>query len=155
MQTFVDVGNALMAIRDGRLYRQSHATFEDYCQSRWSMTRGYANEIIRAANVVQNLDGIPSNLLPQSVHQVRPMTTLTPDQQREAWREVVETAPDSGITGKHVASIVERYKAPEPDDRQIDPDTGEILNADMPEYADTQTPGSTITGRCSTEGVGQ
>ena len=35
LKTFVDVGNALLAIRDKRLYRQGFGTFEDYCKDRW------------------------------------------------------------------------------------------------------------------------
>ena len=33
LKTFVEVGAALLGIRDGRLYRETHATFEDYCGS--------------------------------------------------------------------------------------------------------------------------
>ena len=32
LKTFSDVGNALLAIRDGRLYREQFPTFEEYCQ---------------------------------------------------------------------------------------------------------------------------
>ena len=34
MQTFVHVGNALLEIRDNRLYRNTHRTIEEYCQER-------------------------------------------------------------------------------------------------------------------------
>lgn len=127
LQTFVDVGNALLAIRDEHLYRP-HQTFEEYCQERWHMTRGYANELIRAANVVKNLDGIPSNTLPQTPHQVRPLATLAPEDQRAAWQEAVETAPDGRITGAHVASVVERYKQPGPPAEDED---GEVELTDL------------------------
>ena len=33
--TFYYVGSALLEIRDSRLYRSTHATFEDYCRDRW------------------------------------------------------------------------------------------------------------------------
>ena len=38
-QTFIEVGQALMEIRDSRLYRETHATFEAYCNERWGWTR--------------------------------------------------------------------------------------------------------------------
>ena len=37
--TFVEVGQALVRIRNGRLYRADFPTFETYCESRWSMSR--------------------------------------------------------------------------------------------------------------------
>lgn len=37
LKTFVEVGSALMEIRDSRLYRQEFGTFEDYCRERWGM----------------------------------------------------------------------------------------------------------------------
>jgi hypothetical protein len=35
---------------------------------------------------------------------------LPPEQQREVWREAVETAPASGVTAKHVQATVRRVK---------------------------------------------
>lgn len=53
--TFVLVGMALTEIRDGRLYRQEFFTFEEYCDKRWGWTHGRADQLIRAAAVVQAL----------------------------------------------------------------------------------------------------
>ena len=39
LKTFVAVGNALAAIRDKRLYRQTHGTFEAYCEQRWNLAK--------------------------------------------------------------------------------------------------------------------
>ena len=38
LATFVEVGEALSEIRDARLYRESHTTFEAYCRERWGFT---------------------------------------------------------------------------------------------------------------------
>ena len=50
--TFVEVGEALLEIRDSRLYRESHRTFEDYCRERWGMSRVRAHQLIDGADVV-------------------------------------------------------------------------------------------------------
>lgn len=55
LRTFIEVGNALLTIREKRLYRESHDTFEDYCRVRWNMTRRHANRLIQSAEVVENL----------------------------------------------------------------------------------------------------
>jgi len=105
LQTFVEVGRALLAIRDGRLYRAQHPTFEAYCRQRWGMTRRYANLHIAAAEVVLNLGTIVPKL-PANEAQARPLTHLEPDQQRAAWQQAVETAPAGRVTAAHVAQVV-------------------------------------------------
>jgi hypothetical protein len=50
-QTYVEVGNALREIRDRKLYKETHQTFEAYCQERWGFTRSTAYRNIRAADV--------------------------------------------------------------------------------------------------------
>lgn len=112
LKTFVDVGNALLTIRDGRLYRASHSTFEDYCQERWGMDRRYANRVIAAAGVVTSLGPI-GPILPATESQARPLTALPPVQQAEAWQRAVETAPDGKVTAAHVQAVVEAIRQPE------------------------------------------
>ncbi len=52
-QTFVEVGTALMEIREARLYReQGFGTFEDYCQERWGWGARRARQLTDAAEVV-------------------------------------------------------------------------------------------------------
>ena len=115
LQTFVEVGNALMEIRDGRLYRAEHDTFENYCRERWGMGRNYVNKLIAASGVVLNLGTIvPKDELPQTETQARPLSQLTPDQRREVWPVVVETAPDGHITANHVESVVKDFITPNP-----------------------------------------
>ena len=46
---------ALLRIRDERLYRETHKTFEQYCKERWGMARNYANKQIAAAQVAATL----------------------------------------------------------------------------------------------------
>jgi hypothetical protein len=54
-ETFIEVGRALMEIRDRRLYRDTHATFEAYCKERWGWTRQRANQLVDAAHVATAL----------------------------------------------------------------------------------------------------
>lgn len=90
LDTFVEVGLALMEIREQRLYRESHKTFEAYCRERWGWNRDYANKHIRAAQVAQILDTNVSKPANEAV--ARELTPLadTPDVMREVWFETVE-----------------------------------------------------------------
>lgn len=105
LKTFVDVGNALLEIRDSRLYRKEYDTFEDYCRQRWNMSRFYAHRMIEAAQVTENLLPV-GNILPTSERQARPLTSLPPEMQVQAWRQAVDTAPEGKITAAHVQAVV-------------------------------------------------
>jgi hypothetical protein len=109
LASFVEVGNALMRIRDSRLYRESHGTFEDYCQEKWGMSRVHAHRLVEAASVVEML---PIGNKPKTESQARPLTLLdTPEEQAEAWQEAVETAPAGKVTAAHVEKVVRRRRA--------------------------------------------
>jgi len=109
LKTFIDVGNALLEIRESRLYRGEFGTFENYCQEKWGMDKRYANYQIQAAMVVENLGTIVPNV-PRTESQARPLATLEPEQQREAWKQAVETAPEGKITAAHVQSVVDEIQ---------------------------------------------
>lgn len=105
LHTFVDVGNALLEIRDGRLYRSTHGTFEDYCRERWGMVRQHANRLIAAAEVAGNLEPVGS-ILDVPERALRPLARLEPEEQRIAWQTAVETAPNGKVTAAHVEHVV-------------------------------------------------
>jgi hypothetical protein len=103
-QTTIDVANALLEIRDLRLYRKDYATFETYCKGRWGFERAHAYRLMDAAGVVQNLSPM-GDIQPTNERQVRPLTDLEPEQQREVWKEAVETAPNGKVTAAHVEEV--------------------------------------------------
>lgn len=112
LQTFVEVGLALMEIREAALFRPAQ-TFEEYCNQRWGWGRNYTNKLIASAKVVENLGTIVP-ILPATESQARPLAPLAPDLQREAWREAVDTAPNGKVTAAHVQAVVDRMTEPEP-----------------------------------------
>lgn len=126
---FVQIGLALAEIRQSRLYRSTHRTFECYCADLWDMCKKRANQHIAATAVIMNLQNdhncgqsynienkdenkkngnhgshFEYSLLPQNERQARPLTRLQPDQQKEVWQSIVMNAPEGKIT----ASLVER-----------------------------------------------
>ena len=130
LQTFVDVGTALLEIRDTRLYRQAFSTFEEYCRDRWGISRPRAYQLIDAATVAVNLSTIVDKL-PATESQARPLTGLPVDLQREAWQRAVDTAPNGKITAAHVASVVDSLTAEdEPEEWPEEPSYVEVRNPD-------------------------
>jgi hypothetical protein len=100
-QTFLEVGAALAAVRDARLYRAEYATFEDYCQARWGMTRRNANHLIGAVDVVETLGTtVPK---PTNERQARALGKVPEAERPEVWQEAHER---SG--GKPTARLIEQ-----------------------------------------------
>jgi hypothetical protein len=108
LQTFIEVGQALMTIKEKRLYRINFKTFEDYCIERWAISKPRAYQLIEAANVMIGLSTIV-DVLPQTESQTRPLTSLEPEIQKEVWKEVVETHGEN-ITAAKVQSVVNNWK---------------------------------------------
>lgn len=101
---------ALRSLRDKKLYRSTHSTFENYVLERFGMKRAHAYRLINAATVVENLSPI-GDILPTNESVCRYLATLSePDTQREAWRQILEEK-DGGIpTAKDIKGIVERLR---------------------------------------------
>jgi hypothetical protein len=106
LATFIAVSVALTEIRSSKLYRSGFPTFELYCRERWNMKRWYANTLIRAGRVVENLGAIAPT--PTNEYQVRALADLPPEDQRMVWEEAVRTAPDGKVTGGHVEEVKAR-----------------------------------------------
>ncbi len=90
--TFVEVGLALVQIRDGRLYRVDFPSFESYCSAKWQYGRHYVNRLISAAQVSTHLVTICHQCKPGHESQVRPLIGLAPEQAQAAWEHAVGKA---------------------------------------------------------------
>jgi phage N-6-adenine-methyltransferase len=94
---FVEVGEALLEIRDKRLYRETHTSFEQYCSERWGFRRAHAHRLIQSARVLRVLS--PTGDAPQSERQARELAPLltNPLQLREAWQDAHAQAEQARI----------------------------------------------------------
>jgi hypothetical protein len=63
------------------LYRETHATFEEYMAERWGWTRRHGYEYIEASRVAENVRST-SHSSP-SLTQAQLLARLAPEQQRE------------------------------------------------------------------------
>ena len=81
IKTFVEVGQALLAIRDQRLYRQSLPTFEDYLRQRWDLSsRAYPRMMTRQWS---SRTCLPiGDIVPMNEAQARPLTISHPSSNR-------------------------------------------------------------------------
>ncbi|AUB43134.1 Site-specific DNA-cytosine methylase (plasmid) [Nostoc flagelliforme CCNUN1] len=136
-RAFFEAGKALTELRDRRLYRSTHKTFEDYCRERFGFSRRQPYHLIEAAVIFDNLvEKCERNvhILPTNEWQIRPLSKLDPDIQPEAWEQAVESAngkvPSHRIVKDVVQRIMERTKVP--NTYQIG-EVCQILTKDNPE----------------------
>jgi len=104
LATFVEVGQALLEIRDSRLYRESHGTFEDYCRERWQFSDRRARQLMTAAEigtiVPARNEGVARELAPLREE---------PETLRETWAEVTELHGDAP-TAAQVREVIEERR---------------------------------------------
>ncbi|MBE8971129.1 hypothetical protein IQ277_34505 [Nostocales cyanobacterium LEGE 12452] len=118
-RAFFEAGKALAELRDRRLYRSTHKTFEEYCRDRFGHSRRQSYLLMDAAVVFENLlekcDPL-DHILPTNECQVRPMTKLEPQEQQKVWVKAVEQAggkvPPARIVKNVVQQIMERTQVP-------------------------------------------
>ncbi|MBD2492683.1 hypothetical protein [Aulosira sp. FACHB-615] len=148
-RAFFEAGKALAELRDRRLYRSTHRTFEEYCKDRFSYTYRHVNYLIAGSVIVDNIKmgtnssqneqveemgTNSSQILPTSEVQVRPLAKLEPQQQYEVWQMAVEEAKGKVPTGRIVKDVVQRImeRTKVPNTYQIG-EVCQILAKDNPE----------------------
>ncbi|WP_067698087.1 hypothetical protein [Nocardia jejuensis] len=70
---FWTAGRALQIVRDGRLYRSEHGTFDDYVEKRWDMQRSYAHKLIRAWPLAARLHPMAPSINEGQVRELLPI----------------------------------------------------------------------------------
>jgi hypothetical protein len=104
LKAFWEVGSALLAVRDGRLYREKYKSFDDYCRARWSMGKSRAYQLIAASEVVSGLSTTVDAPAPSTERQTRPLSGLPAETRREVWAE-------ASANGQPTAARVEELAA--------------------------------------------
>lgn len=104
LETFIEVGGALLEIRKERLYRDTHDTFELYCRDRWGFTDRRARQLIQAAELGTIVPSGPTN-----EGQARQLARLRDDPEavREVWAGV-RAEHGNDVTAADVKVAVDR-----------------------------------------------
>jgi hypothetical protein len=100
MASFVAVGEALLEVRDSRLYRLNYPTFEAYCKGRWGFSDRHARRLMDAAEVVAALPTGPIGPVTES--QARALVPVLREQGPEAAAAVLTEAIEA--TNGHVTA---------------------------------------------------
>ncbi len=108
---FYEIGQALLEIRDSRLYKQAFFTsFEAYARSRWDIGRSQAYRLIDAYGVINTLSPI-GDRVPGNETQTRPLVPFSPPEQRKIWKEFLNTKTE--VTARNIQKFIDERKAKE------------------------------------------
>ena len=107
---FFQAGRALQTLRDKRLYRNTHESFEEYCRDCFGHSRQRANYLICGAQIYEILTMSCCQVLPANEYQVRSLAILEPTKQAIAWNQAVENAEGKVPSSRLVREVVEKMK---------------------------------------------
>jgi len=113
LATFVEVGDALLEIRDSRLYHQAGYTdFDAYCRERWGWHRAHAYRLMEAATVVKELSPMGDTPPPTNERQARELARIPdPAVRADVWREVAVERGVAHVTAERIRETAERHAA--------------------------------------------
>jgi hypothetical protein len=116
VESFLATGSALKGIRDQRLYREKHKTFESYLKARWGFDRSYAHRLIDASDVKKDL--LPmGNKNPKvgeitTERQLRELASVPHESLEEVIEKAAEIAGDTPLTAKVLKEAREQVLEP-------------------------------------------
>jgi len=102
--TFVVVGKALKRIRDGKLYRETHATFEEWCRDEYDLSMALAHRQIAASEIFELLS--PRGETVVSEFMLRPLARFKPQLIKAIWARALELSGTKGADGQAKVSAV-------------------------------------------------
>ncbi|MBD2364750.1 hypothetical protein H6G36_26860 [Anabaena minutissima FACHB-250] len=116
-RAFYEAGKALTELRDRRLYRSTHRTFEEYCKDRFGYSRDAAYLKISATAVYENIQKFLPTIgrqipMPTNERQLRPLAKaeLEPNKQASVWEQAVDQAGGKVPSGRVVKDVVDRIR---------------------------------------------
>jgi hypothetical protein len=120
VDSFYQAGVALRELRDWKLFRSTHRTFEEYARDILGFSRIRLYQLMGAAQVYENIRenvNAPLTSLPTTEYQCRPLVKLTQEEQVEAWKIAVDLAgekiPTSAAVRQAVLEIEQRSASDE------------------------------------------
>jgi len=129
-KTFMEVGNALVDVHKGKLYREKFKTFEAYCASR-GIKRRSAYQLMTAVQVSLSLENV-QHAAQSSVRTLNKLATVPPKKQKEVFEKAAAKAGGPPTEGE----IIEAKAEVIPPDAPIEEPAPEI----HPEPPDEPTP---------------
>lgn len=135
-ESFFKVGFALQEIRDGRLYRETYSSFDEYLKNRWGFARDYASKLIMAAVAGEKLSTVVDSsngkieVTPLRETQVRVIKNLPEADRLTVWRKGVELSGGTQPTERTLRELAREISpSTNPQSDQISADRRALTKA--------------------------
>lgn len=121
LDRLVTAAECLRDLRDARLYRNTHGTFEEFCRDEFALTRQMINKRIAAADAFRGLSDAAFGKadfpkLPENEAQVAELSSAPEAKRAEVWIRAVEKAggvqPSTRLIRQVVGEVVGRKSTP-------------------------------------------
>jgi len=102
------IGDALLEIRDSRLYRQEFSTFDQYCLARWSISRPRAYQLIDMSKLAGQIGARIRYTSITEAH-VRELKRVGPDDQAEIWEKTKQRFETDRPSMRQLQEIINEH----------------------------------------------
>ncbi|HYG34935.1 MAG TPA: hypothetical protein VEC99_09135 [Clostridia bacterium] len=136
MGQFIKVGLALAEIRDRKLYRETHRTFDAYCIERFDMRRAHAYRLITESSVVNELSPIGDIPKPWNEAQARELAKAPKEKRVEVMKLAAAKVGDGPLTAKAIQVAVHSLNGAKPASRPTKPSNGKqrFITVELPAF---------------------
>lgn len=138
LSSFLAVGTALKQISEGKLYRATHETFEEFVKERWNIQKAHAYRMMDAAEVSEDLSPngrrFPIVNEIKTERQLRELKALDAESMPQALEKITEVCKETGKkpTAKVIESVVrEMLGKPEPQPAKPEPPREDSLEREQ------------------------
>jgi len=108
--SYYEVGRALIAIRDGRLYREGYRSIGEFCVERLAICQSRCYQLMTAVGVADQL-GATIGVRPTKEAHVRLLLPYALVDQIAIWREVVARSAGTKVTGTLIRGVIREITA--------------------------------------------
>lgn len=132
---FLQVGQALMEMRDSELFREEFGTFEQYCNDRWNFDKSTGYRLMKAFEVSTQTS--VHGFTPPNERAARPLSKLKAPEHLEMAAKVLATHEKPDV--RAVEAVVKAVQQVSKEEVVAHPETGELVPfADLPEPVQTE-----------------
>lgn len=105
LSAFVEVGDALLKIKEAKLYRQNYPSWETYLQNRWGMSDSQSTRLISASQICREIAG--AGVTPPAIEShARELRSVPEGERAKVWAEITTEIPVDELTAEQIAEHV-------------------------------------------------
>jgi hypothetical protein len=107
---FVHTGLIVAQIKFKKLYKRTHATFDQYCREMLGVSYWQIDDTIKATDVVMELIANGFDVLPKNVNQAEKLAHIRGSERVKMWQGIIDTYEPYEITGRTIEEFIAKQE---------------------------------------------